>query len=99
MARQAALNGIPTDKFLTEEDDERGKPMTRNAKSWVLFLNQVFALLKGMTRTDYGLYEPLNIEIQGLPLRNYANDAAADAAGVPIGGLYHTSGTVKVRLV
>jgi hypothetical protein len=28
-----------------------------------------------------------------------ANDAAAQSAGVPIGGLYHTSGTVKVRLV
>jgi hypothetical protein len=29
----------------------------------------------------------------------YANDTAAQAAGVRIGGLYHTSGTVKVRLV
>ena len=28
-----------------------------------------------------------------------ANDSAADSAGVPIGGLYHTSGAVKVRLV
>ena len=28
-----------------------------------------------------------------------ANDAAAQSAGVPIGGLYHTSGTIKVRLV
>jgi hypothetical protein len=29
----------------------------------------------------------------------YANDTAAGTAGVKIGGLYHTSGTVKVRLV
>ena len=28
----------------------------------------------------------------------YANDTAAATAGVKIGGLYHTSGTVKVRL-
>ena len=28
----------------------------------------------------------------------YANDTAAATAGVRIGGLYHTSGTVKVRL-
>ena len=28
-----------------------------------------------------------------------ANDTAAAAAGVPIGGMYHTSGAVKVRLV
>lgn len=27
------------------------------------------------------------------------NDSNAEAAGVPIGGLYHTSGAVKVRLV
>jgi hypothetical protein len=26
------------------------------------------------------------------------NDASASAAGVPVGGLYHTLGTVKVRL-
>ena len=35
----------------------------------------------------------------GANLVNYANDAAAAAGGVPVGGLYHTSGTVKVRLV
>ena len=29
---------------------------------------------------------------------SYANDSAAATAGVPIGGLYHTSGAVKVRL-
>ena len=34
-----------------------------------------------------------------MPATSYANDAAAAAAGVPIGGLYHTTGTVKVRLV
>jgi hypothetical protein len=28
-----------------------------------------------------------------------ANDAAAASAGVPVGGMYHTSGVVKVRLV
>jgi hypothetical protein len=32
-------------------------------------------------------------------LTSAANDAAAGAAGVPIGGLYQTSGTVKIRLV
>ena len=29
---------------------------------------------------------------------NYANDAAAAAAGIAIGSLYHTAGVVKVRL-
>lgn len=30
---------------------------------------------------------------------NYANDTTAGAAGVPLGGLYHTSGSIKIRLV
>lgn len=29
---------------------------------------------------------------------NYANDAAAAAGGVPVGGLYHNAGAVRVRL-
>lgn len=33
-----------------------------------------------------------------LPATSYADDTAAAAAGIPIGGLYHTTGTVKVRL-
>ena len=31
-------------------------------------------------------------------LGSYADDTAAAAGGVQVGGLYHTSGTVKVRL-
>jgi len=30
--------------------------------------------------------------------RNYASDSAAAAAGVPLNGVYHTSGTLKIRL-
>jgi hypothetical protein len=30
---------------------------------------------------------------------NYANDAAAQAAGVPIGGMYHNAGAMRVRIV
>ena len=33
-----------------------------------------------------------------LLLVEYANDSAAATGGVPIGGLYKTSGTVKVRV-
>lgn len=29
---------------------------------------------------------------------DYADDAAADAGGIPLGGIYHTSGAVKVRI-
>jgi hypothetical protein len=30
---------------------------------------------------------------------DYADDTAAAAGGVPLGGLYHTTGTIKIRLV
>jgi len=30
---------------------------------------------------------------------NFANDTAAASGGVPLGGLYHTSGSIKIRLV
>lgn len=30
---------------------------------------------------------------------NYANDTTAASGGVPLGGLYHTSGSVKIRLI
>ena len=31
-------------------------------------------------------------------INDFANDGAAASGGVPVGGLYHTSGTVKIRL-
>jgi len=30
--------------------------------------------------------------------RNYANDSAAATAGIPVGGIYHTAGVLKIRL-
>jgi len=33
-----------------------------------------------------------------LALADYADDAAAAVGSVPVGGLYHTSGSVKVRV-
>ena len=30
---------------------------------------------------------------------NYSDDTAAASGGIPLGGLYHTSGTIKIRLV
>ncbi|EHJ62836.1 hypothetical protein NSU_0348 [Novosphingobium pentaromativorans US6-1] len=38
------------------------------------------------------------IQIIDLPSFSFADDTAAAAGGVPVGGLYHTSGAVKVRL-
>ena len=39
-----------------------------------------------------------NILAPALTSKNYANDAAAAAGGVPLNGFYHTSGTLKIRL-
>ena len=36
--------------------------------------------------------------IQFDELGNYANDTAAAAAGVMVGAMYHTDGTLKIRL-
>jgi hypothetical protein len=30
---------------------------------------------------------------------NFANDTEASGSGIPLGGLYHTSGTIKIRLI
>ena len=30
---------------------------------------------------------------------NFANDGAAQAGGIPIGGIYHTNGAIKIRIV
>ena len=40
----------------------------------------------------------LSVKLHSGSLVNYANDAAAAAGGVTVGNLYHTTGTVKVRL-
>jgi hypothetical protein len=41
----------------------------------------------------------LTLEHAGDKLGNYADDTAAAAGNVPIGGLYHNAGAVRVRLV
>ena len=30
---------------------------------------------------------------------NYANDTAAQAGGIPIGGIYHNAGAIRIRIV
>ena len=40
----------------------------------------------------------LSVKLHSGSLVNFANDTAAATGGVPVGNLYHTTGTVKVRL-
>jgi hypothetical protein len=60
---------------------------------------------RGSNTTVIGTSGTLRSYIQGdlyleqvVPL-NYANDAAAAGAGIGIGGLYHTAGVIKIRIV
>lgn len=39
-----------------------------------------------------------NIQSNGLLIADYANDAAAAAAGIAVGELYHNAGAVRIRL-
>jgi len=39
-----------------------------------------------------------NLVLQGAAQRNYADDAAAAAGGVPINGVYHSGGIMRIRL-
>jgi hypothetical protein len=38
------------------------------------------------------------IEIEAYAALDFANDAAAATGGVPLGGIYHNSGDLKVRV-
>lgn len=53
---------------------------------WRQYLISVDRLLQALAGASIG------------PLTSAANDTAAASAGVPVGGLYQTSGTVKIRL-
>jgi hypothetical protein len=50
--------------------------------------------LEAITKWVVKKVKRLNVK----PADDYADDAAAAAGGIPIGHLYHTSGTVKIRL-
>jgi hypothetical protein len=40
-----------------------------------------------------------NVQSDVVLAHDYADDAAAALGGVPIGGFYHASGTLKIRTV
>ena len=91
------LDGLPSVKFI--DDGPNAPPGGMNAKSWTLWFNGLSRLLKGWTTNAYGQVFPQGVTTPALIARNYANDAAAQAAGVPLGGEYHTAGARKIRIV
>lgn len=65
-------------------DPVRG-PITPDV--WQQWLNSVQTILQSLAAANFG------------SLVNAANDAAAAAGGVPVGGLYRNGGAVQIRLV
>lgn len=49
-------------------------------------------------RVDSG-NSPAAVLLGSVTASNYANDTVAASQGVPLGGVYHTNGTLKIRLV
>jgi hypothetical protein len=69
-----------------------------NAKPWTLYMNTLDSLLRGLTTNSYGFEFPAGVSAPGLVVRNYPNDATAAFNGVPLGGLYHNAGAVRIRI-
>lgn len=77
---------------------------TTSAKRGELFLNEpkqelYYVGADGVARRAYEIVGFDRIDFTGI--REFANDAAAAAATppIPIGGMYHTAGTLKVRRI
>lgn len=80
----ARISIYPVDTNITNADLILGTDSANGAPT----VNYTIADISGKI-----LYRPT---ITGLV--NYANDAAAAIGDVPINGLYHTAGTIKIRL-
>lgn len=88
-------------QFVQDLYDDNGD----NAKRGELFLNETaqelyYVGLDGVARTVNGTTSVLFSRINFTGIRNFEDDVAAAAATPPIaiGGLYHTDGTLKVRV-
>ena len=88
------LKGLPTVKFIADDKEGGG-----NNRPWTLWFNSLAGLLRGVDTNAYGLVLPSGITTTGLIAKDYVDDAAAAAAGVPLGGEYHTAGVKKIRIV
>lgn len=66
----------------------------RPEQAWAGWLSDVNAILQFLNGTNNSAGAP-NVG----SLFNAANDAAAAAGGVPVGGLYRTGNAVQIRLV
>lgn len=73
--------------------DKVGKPQ-QSFLQWASSLDAALRAFFGATTASNAAGAP-----QVGPLVNAVNDAAAAGAGVPVNGLYHNAGAVRIRLV
>jgi len=69
-----------------------GHDTLASANNAVALGNNVTASVADYTTTN-------NLQLLNYAALNFANDSAAATGGVPLGGIYHTSGALKIRLV
>jgi hypothetical protein len=58
---------------------------------------KLFKILDDESDEVFGVTQ-LHVVMEKVVNYDYADDAAAETAGVPVGGIYHTNGTLKIRL-
>lgn len=68
-----------------------GAYATANAAGAVAIGDSVTASVANYTTTQ-------NLQLTNYASLNFADDTAAAAGGVPLGGIYHTSGALKIRI-
>lgn len=104
-----AANTISANDLIVVVSDPAGSPSTRKITA-NNFANSVSYLIPHASNAQVGVVKigtGLSIDANGtvssvyvVPTGPYADDAAANTAGIPINGLYYDStGTVKIRLV
>ena len=57
------------------------------------------AIGQGVNASTQDYTTTKNFQLTNYASLNFADDTAAATGGVPLGGIYHTSGAAKIRIV
>jgi len=82
------VNGLGNTKFVISVGTDTNSPANNNA---------VVITEGGVTRGGAGILQVPRVILPTVPTFSASNDAAADALGVPAGGLYQNNGVVQVN--
>ena len=82
-------NGLGNTKFVIGVGTDTNSPANNNA---------VVITEGGVTRGGAGVLQVPRVVLPTVVNFNFADDTAAAAAGIPVGGVYHSSGVLKIRI-